>query len=128
VFGSGYTFKWLLDPDPHSEWKIFAKTFAKPKIFTKPFAKTFAKTKNVAKTKIFATLGKLFSQKAKQNIRKIFAKIRKRKFSFQPYIRLDTESLNRPDYPAGYPANRIFGASLIIGLCFSPTKLLAGNF
>jgi hypothetical protein len=30
-----YTFSWLLDPDPHSEWKIFAKTFAKLKIFAK---------------------------------------------------------------------------------------------
>jgi hypothetical protein len=26
---SGYTFRWLLNPDPHSEWKMFAKIFAK---------------------------------------------------------------------------------------------------
>jgi hypothetical protein len=32
---SGYTFKWLLDPDPHSEWKIFAKTKILAKIFVK---------------------------------------------------------------------------------------------
>jgi hypothetical protein len=25
-FGSGYTLRWLLYPDLHSEWKIFAKT------------------------------------------------------------------------------------------------------
>jgi hypothetical protein len=31
-FRSGYTFSWLLDPDPHSEWKFFTKTFAKQKI------------------------------------------------------------------------------------------------
>jgi hypothetical protein len=28
-FWSGYTFRWFLNPDPHSKWKIFAKTFAK---------------------------------------------------------------------------------------------------
>jgi hypothetical protein len=49
-FGCGYTFRWLLNPDPHSEWKIFAQTFTKPK--------TFAKTSG--KTNIFATKTKIF--------------------------------------------------------------------
>jgi hypothetical protein len=44
-FGSGYTFRWCLNPDPQSEWKIFAK----PKIFTQ----------------IFDTFCKLFSRKVK---------------------------------------------------------------
>jgi hypothetical protein len=61
-----YTFRWLLNPDPHSKWKIFAKNVTKLKIF----AKTFAKTKHFVKTKIFAkifaTFRKLFSQKEKK--------------------------------------------------------------
>jgi hypothetical protein len=82
VFVSGYTFNWLLDPGPHSERKIFAKTFAKPTIFAKPFAKTKIFAKVFAN--FFATFRKLFSRKAKKNFLEIFAKIRKRKFSFQP--------------------------------------------
>jgi hypothetical protein len=35
---------------------------------------------------IFVTIRKLFSRKAKMNFREIFAKIRKRKFLFQPYL------------------------------------------
>jgi hypothetical protein len=33
-FGPGYKFSWLLDPDTHSEQKIFGKTFAHTKILS----------------------------------------------------------------------------------------------
>jgi hypothetical protein len=33
-FRSGYTFKWLLNPDPYSEWRIFAKTFGEMRKFS----------------------------------------------------------------------------------------------
>jgi hypothetical protein len=45
-FVSGYTFRWLLNPDPNSKWKIFAKNFRKLNIFakTKIFAAFFMKS------------------------------------------------------------------------------------
>jgi hypothetical protein len=54
-FGSENKFSWLLDPDLHSKWKIFAKTLAKTKIFVRFFSRKakiiFAKIG--MKTKIF---------------------------------------------------------------------------
>jgi hypothetical protein len=49
-FGSGYTFSWLLDPDPHSEWKIFAKT------------KKFGENTKTTKYKIQNKIQKFFVQ------------------------------------------------------------------
>jgi hypothetical protein len=43
-FGSGCTFIWFLNPDPHSEWNIFAKTLAKTKKFCKLFCEKLIKT------------------------------------------------------------------------------------
>jgi hypothetical protein len=58
-FGSGYISTWPLNPDPPSEWKIFAKTFAKTNIFVSFFAKSEKKfSENLrenTKTKIFVS-------------------------------------------------------------------------
>jgi hypothetical protein len=62
---------------------IFLHFNTTKKIFAKVFAKTFV---------IFVTFRKLFSRKAKTNFREIFAKIRKQKFSFQPYAQHESFS------------------------------------
>jgi hypothetical protein len=55
---------------------VFMKIFASIFVFAKIFASIFAK--------IFVYFRMIFSRKTKINVREIFAKIRKRKFSFQP--------------------------------------------
>jgi hypothetical protein len=54
-----------------------ASFFAKISVFAKVFAITFV---------ILVTFRKLLSLTAETNFREIFANIRKRKFSFQPYL------------------------------------------
>jgi hypothetical protein len=60
-FGSRYTCRWLLNPDPHSKRKIFAQNFAKVKVF----AKTFVKQKISRKRKFSHFFLSFFCEKRK---------------------------------------------------------------